>query len=564
LGFRSLVFDFCSVFFVLGSWFSCLVTDEGKERSEDSSTKNPRTKNKIKDRRPKTKDLLPCVIINHGMDGLLSEHPFAELIGEILQKRFSGALRVEKERVKAVVYFEDGDLIYATSNLRNLRLSEYLKKRGFLIENISGVDLSSDFAVASSLTARGTVSKTTIDEAISEQVSDVVRVLLLWSTGNWVFEERARLTEPVRARLQIEQLMLAAARRLDRAFAASRLANPAETISPCTAHSSTLNLSATEGFLLSRVEAPLELGQLVTLSGLREPEALSTIYGLVLCGLLERESWSYALKGTVSQRRARPEPVASTDKTAKSEPETQRDSEADLAAFLEQLSRASNHYEVLNIPTSANATEIKNAYYGLARRFHPDRFHELAKTPLHARLESAFARITQAHETLSDADSKTTYDAKIAALQNASRMASMESKSARTPETQAPAEGSANLQLAEQRFQEGVAALQMREMNTATAALSAAARLAPNQPRYRAYYGRALAAHPQTKRLAETELQAAVKLDPANPAYRVMLATLYRDLGFWRRAINELERALSLDSKNAEARQMLQSLETKK
>ena len=93
---------------------------------------------------------------------------------------------------------------------------------------------------------------------------------------------------------------------------------------------------------------------------------------------------------------------------------------------------------------------------------------------------------------------------------------------------------------------------------------AAAARLAPDQARYRAYYGRALAAHPQTKRLAEAELQAAVKLDPANATYRVMLAALYSDLGFGRRAISELERALSLDANNAEARRMLESLEAKK
>lgn len=500
--------------------------------------------------------------MNHGMEGQLSEHPFAELISEILEKGFSGALRVEKERVKAVVYFEDGKLTYATSNLRNLRLIEYLKKRGVPIENLYGVDLSSDFAVVSSLTARGT-NQVKIDEALSEQVSDVVRVLLLWPAGSWVFEERARLTEPVRTEIQIKQLTLAAARRIELKFAASRFSNLNETISR-GADAGGLNLSATEGFLLSRVEGPTELGQLVTLSGMRELDALRTVYGLVLSGLLAREFWPYALKGVASQRRATPQKEAPTQKPSKPEPQAPQDTEADLTEFLERVARASTHYDVLNIPASAGAAEIKNAYYALARRFHPDRFHELAKTPLHARLESAFARITQAHETLSDPDSKTPYDAKMAAMQNASRLAAIESNAAKSAEVQSPPEGGANVQLAEQRFQEGVAALQMRDMNTATAALAAAARLAPNQPRYRAYYGRALAAHPQTKRLAETELQAAVKLDPANPAYRVMLATLYRDLGFWRRAINELERALSLDSKNAEARRMLQSLETRK
>lgn len=494
------------------------------------------------------------------MEGQLSEHPFAELISEILEKKFSGALRVEKDRVKAVVYFDGGELIYATSNLRNLRLSEYLKKRNILIENLSGIDSSSDLTVASSVLSRGTVAQATLDEATTEQVTDVARVLLLWTNGQWHFDERARLSEPARARLKLSQLMLDAARRMDLKFAASRFTDQNEIISHGTINADGLSLAAAEGFLLTRVEGSLELGQLVSLSGLREPDALRTIYGLVLSGLLERKAWPYALKPG-SARRA--EPRKEVDQPAKPATPTPRDSEAELLEFLERVSRSVNHYEVLNIATSASASEIKNAYYALARRFHPDRFHELATTPLHTRLESAFARITQAHEMLSDPDSKATYDTKIAAIKNAGRISSMDS-STKASDTQTSAEGGVNLQLAEQRFQEGVAALQMREMNTATAALSAAARLAPNQPRYRAYYGRALAAHAQTKRLAEAELQAAVKLDPANATYRVMLATLYRDLGFWRRAINELERALSLDSKNAEARRMLQSLETKK
>ena len=68
----------------------------------------------------------------------------------------------------------------------------------------------------------------------------------------------------------------------------------------------------------------------------------------------------------------------------------------------------------------------------------------------------------------------------------------------------------------------------------------------------------------QLRPTTQAELQAAVKLAPGDASYRLMLATLYRDLGFWRRAISELERALSIDPKNIEAKRMLQSLEAKK
>ncbi len=66
--------------------------------------------------------------------------------------------------------------------------------------------------------------------------------------------------------------------------------------------------------------------------------------------------------------------------------------------------------------------------------------------------------------------------------------------------------------------------------------------------------------NPKTRRLAEAELLAAIKLAPTNAAYHVMLATLYRSLGFPKRAVSELERALALDPQNTEAQQLLRSL----
>ncbi len=83
----------------------------------------------------------------------------------------------------------------------------------------------------------------------------------------------------------------------------------------------------------------------------------------------------------------------------------------------------------------------------------------------------------------------------------------------------------------------------------------------PQEARYRAYYGSALAADEDTRRLAETEMQAAIKLDPDNASYRVMLAELCFDLGFFKRAEGEIERAMSLEPNNAAARKLMEKLE---
>src|SRR5919206_3045337 len=64
------------------------------------------------------------------MDGQLIDHPLAELIHEISEARLSGALRLERERVKAVVYFDAGRTVAALTNLRAMRLVEFLRRAG--------------------------------------------------------------------------------------------------------------------------------------------------------------------------------------------------------------------------------------------------------------------------------------------------------------------------------------------------------------------------------------------------------------------------------------------------
>ena len=88
--------------------------------------------------------------------------------------------------------------------------------------------------------------------------------------------------------------------------------------------------------------------------------------------------------------------------------------------------------------------------------------------------------------------------------------------------------------------------------------------LSPREARYRAHYGHALIRQSNTRRIAETELQAALLIEPNNASYRVMLAELYKQLGLQKRAEGELERALTIDPGNEGARSLLLGLRGKR
>lgn len=506
------------------------------------------------------------------MKGRLTDQPLAELIREIFSKGLSGTLRLEHERAQAAVYFEDGQVVFAASNIRTLRLREYLTKRDLVSEKelaSLGNNLS-DLGLTAALRANGSLRPEDINAVLATLVNDTLRVALLWTEGSWDFSERARLDDPVRVRVDTNNLLREAAHRLPLKFVSLRFRNPGETVSRAAEVSVHGNFLPGESFMLSRLDAPTNVEQLIAVSGLREVDAYRILYGLTLSGLVTREYWQNAFRTepgapTRAQMAARVSPATSV---TESEPAENRwgsvNEEKDLQPFLDRLSQATNYYEVIDLPPTAGATEIKDAYYALARRFHPDKFHLKSGTRLHTQLSSAFARITQAYETLIDPKARPTYDL---SLQRSTRLADSAPKSAydnSVPGATAEFDleiGSSEGQ-AEDSFREGFGALKQGRINAAVAHLAAASRLAPQEPRYRAYYGRALAANENTRRLAESEIQAAVTLDPANAAYRTMLAELYFDLKFYRRAQAELDRALALDPNNPSAHSLLRKLES--
>src|SRR2546430_17053493 len=107
------------------------------------------------------------------MNGQLSEHPLAELISEIAAKNLSGALRITRGRVKAVVYFEAGTLTYSTANLRAYRLSENLRKRVSPKKIAETKQTQSDFGLAFALLADGVLARQALDKNLHLQVAQV-------------------------------------------------------------------------------------------------------------------------------------------------------------------------------------------------------------------------------------------------------------------------------------------------------------------------------------------------------------------------------------------------------
>lgn len=510
------------------------------------------------------------------MNGQLSEIPLAELLREIADVRLSGALRLARERVKAAIYAQAGALVFASVNLRAHRLTECLRRWRALDEDLLAAiitDAMPDREVGASLLAAGACTRPELERWQSRQAAESLRPLLLWTDGEWHFEPRARLTEDSQLTIRLAPLLMESARRLPAHFVASRLRDE-EMLAPVAAGElDGLELLPAEAFILSRVESPMRVQDLILISGVPEEQARQSIYILTLGGLLRRAHGkgrlAPATPGAAATIAANGQPT--TEQPARTKIEAARtpvedasapatDAAANIPFEIDALLTrvcASTHYELLGVEMDAAPAEIKGAYYALAKRFHPDRFRRAVDDATRARIEQAFGKIAQAYEILKSDKDRAAYDLRLSAQ-----------ASAPAPDTKRPARAKSNAafsamspqEQAAELFQQGLAASQSGNHFSAIESFAEAARLAPAEARYHAYYGRALARGERTRHQAETELRIAISLDENNAAYHVMLAELYQTLKQFHRAASELERALALDPQSTTARVMLERM----
>jgi curved DNA-binding protein CbpA len=476
--------------------------------------------------------------------GQLENNSLAELIREICAQGLSGALRVAQDKAKSVVYCEGGGVIFAASNLRAHRLSDFLKRSQILNDEqfASLSPTTTDEALFALLARDNRMTPDALKTIRANHISDILRAVLLWTSGEWQFDSKVRIAGDTRVTIDVKRLLLECARHLPAPYLASRFRDQTEILELAKNNGNQAKLLPAEAFVLSRVVAPVSLKDLLVMSGLKEEETLRAIYGLSLSGLLQRNNWPKFDMNANGQPVA-PAPI-----------KIEADDEEDLETFFARLEKSADYYEVLKIGRQASAEQVRDAYHALARKYHPDRFHQ-SDAELRRRVDSAFARIARAYETLGDESARGAYDTQVPEKPVSAHVPSRKAAVSEAASVKDP-----NKIRAESSFQQGLAAAKDNRPEHAARFFAEAASLDPRMGRYRAEYGRALISQPQTRRIAEIELKAAIALEPNNGDYRLMLAELYKALGLRRRAAGEIQKALAADPKNESARSLLSSL----
>lgn len=515
--------------------------------------------------------------INLETIGNLRANPFAELLIEISQNKLNGSLRVVNEAQKIAVYFDAGEVVFAVSNARQHRLFEMLLQAGKLTKEQLVIipEFTNDLALHDFLQKNDLLEKSEVDALFPAQIVEILKTALNWRTGEWTFSPLVRIKGDIRFSIALNNLLADYARNLPVEEIARKLVGSNAAFRVNSAMPSNVNISPQESFVFSRFEnSALTVEAIQHLSGLPEAETYKILYALWLGGFMSRENWHAAfserkIAAILSAKLAVKKDDAPISQPAEKKTETTADEaieeeqteetaadekQISLEKYLEQVEKATNFYEIFALAPDAALAEIKRAYFGLAKRFHPDLFHKEEDANLMQKIQSAFTELAHAYDTLKTESSREMYDFKM-------RKELAEMKAVQSQETTREAiDSQSQNDQAVENFERGFNLLTEENYEAAIPFLARAVHFDKDNARYHAFYGKALSADSKQRHKAESELQTALKLDNQNATYRIILAEFFIQYNLLKRAEGELNRLLAIHPNNKEAKTLLDSV----
>lgn len=507
----------------------------------------------------------------------------------------SGVLRLSSGKHIRVVVFEEGRPVFGISNVPEDQLDVLLvRQRRLTAEQafLAKRQIQKEQELAAKFVELGLLDEDTAHEARINQITRVVQSAMMMNEGEYLLDLAARVAHDISVDAPIHQWLLDTARNVT-AEQARKLLGPPET-QFLAAEPVGIEMSPLDSFLLTQITTPMSVDEIRVASGFPEEQSLPAIYALYAAGLLVHADAAAAA----------PQKELSIDEVRE-----------ELDRLLGSYASAS-FYDVLSLRREADASDVKKAYYNLAKQYHPDRYHHASDPDIRAKLEAIFAQVSKAYDTLKDAKLRAEYDRRLGsgipvATASAaapttvsapppvtgplsappprpivapppSRPVAPPSQAAATPPVQQPApepdplfsspppadEPAATAEpdpvtsydparLAEQHFQEGVRRFQNRDVMGAITMFREAVRQSPNKGVYHFHLGSALATNPRWHKEAEKHLLEASRSDPLNVEIFLKLGQIYMDAGLKKRAESQFRAVLSVQPHNHLARRAL-------
>lgn len=316
--------------------------------------------------------------------------------------------------------------------------------------------------------------------------------------------------------------------------------------------STQLKVSTRDGYLLSRLEAPLSISEIISVvPGENEDQVMRRLLTLWAGGLLYSSTLEPKVPKIQPLAAPKPEPSASSASAPEQQPNHAPDSAATTTQDIEFVNQTyltlakKDFYSVLGVSSRVELPEIKAAYYKLARRFHPDRFYGMNDPVLREKVDIIFSTINVAYETLKNAKARTAYDN---APVDQKKISSTTLVGYGTqPEVKRE---DAMVKVAEDYYKRSQSAFDTGNYYQAVQFLRSATQIDASVAKYWRQLGISLSKNPQWRKEAEDSFNKALELEPKNPDNHLYLGFLYKNMGLKLRAKKHFATCLELDPTN--------------
>jgi hypothetical protein len=234
-----------------------------------------------------------------------------------------------------------------------------------------------------------------------------------------------------------------------------------------------------------------------------------------------------------------------------------KDTETLITEKVALLDSNADHYALLGVSRDASADEVRNSYFSLARKLHPDRLASLGIADDKRDAQRLFAQINTAFGVLSNPAQRSDYTGVL----SRGGVAAVKAEEAKVEDL------TMRVLRAEEAFRRGEMALRRDQLTQAIADFQQAVELQPTEPEYHALLAWAkFAAAPDKVAVAAATRAALTKADgdsSKSVTARFYLGRVERMLGREKEALNHFQEVLRLKPHHAEASSEVRVLESR-
>ncbi len=229
------------------------------------------------------------------MEGEIKEATVPRLLNAYYESRHHGELKLKQGQILKVVYFEAGQPVYAASNLANERFARFCARRGVLSESdlqaVMALSKEEGVRTGDAMMRLGLLDADKRRALVEDQVKEIIWSTFTWSTGGYGFSPmRLQRSGLVKLSIFPGDLILEGVLKLETLVALRQKMPRTRRLFPTADPPYALNelkLAGPQAMLLAYADGTKTVEDLLTLTDLSEREALATLRGLELMGILQ-------------------------------------------------------------------------------------------------------------------------------------------------------------------------------------------------------------------------------------------------------------------------------------